>query len=303
MYLQAEEKKLFLLFFLIFASFFISPTLYLSLSYFLGGLLLVSILNGKRLIIVFSVVLSLVIFFMDKDMIFTFSFFYPYIFALAVWLIYRYLENLSKGDIFMLSTIIVSIFFVFFMVFLELKTGLVRRTVEEAFKEVDNVSAGLLKGVLDEKALLEYQEFSKMLIKKYYPFLAMLQFIIFGFINLYGVTKFFPQLPERLKESFSQINISFFGVWIINLGMLLLILFGENGLGLIGANVALFFLAFYFFQGVATTNLFFSKFGIPFFVAIFFYIFFLTNHIMWFLISFIGVLDVKFNLKKLLKEA
>lgn len=303
MFSQANDRKLFLVILIIFGAYLVSPTLYVSFNYLLGGILLGSIANGKKLFIVLALGLSFIILFMNEQMAFAFNLFYPYIFAGVVWLIYRYLENINKGDIFLLSTIIVSVFFVFYMVLLEKKIGLVTKTVEEAFLEVDSVSSSILKGVMDEKAIKDYQDFSKSLIKKYYPFLALLQFIIFGFVNLYIVTKLFPNIPERLAESFSSINISFFGVWIVNLGILLFIIFGENGLGLIGINLALYFLAFYFFQGIATTNVFFSKFGIPLFVALFFYFFFLANHIMWFLISFIGVLDVKFDIKKRLKEA
>ncbi|MCX7991609.1 MAG: YybS family protein [Proteobacteria bacterium] len=303
MFLPANDRKIIFLLFIIFGSFFVSPTLYVTLSYLLGGILLGSLVKGRRVFLVISLAFSGVILFMNDQMVFAFNLFYPYVFAGVVWLIYRYLENVNKGDIFMLSTIIVSIFFVFFMAFLEKKTGLISNTIAEAFSEVDNISGNILKGVMDEKAVKEYQEFSKSLIKKYYPFLALLQFIIFGFVNLYIVTKLFPDIPPRLAEPFSNINISFFGVWLVNLGILLFIIFGEKGLGLIGINLALYFLAFYFFQGIATTNLFFARFGIPLFVAFFFYFFFLANHIMWFLISFIGVLDVKFDIKKRLKEA
>ncbi len=303
MFSQVNDKKILFLIFVIFGAYFFASIAFVSLSYLLGGIILGSVVNGRKVFLFLSLGLTLLVLYMNEQMVLVFNLFYPYVYAGVVWLIYKKLENVSKGDIFLLSTIIVSIFFVFYMAILEIKMGLITKTVNEAFLEVDNISEKVLKSYMDEKALLDYQEFSKSLIKRFYPFLALLQFVIFGVINLYMVLKLFPNMPERLAEPFSSINISFFGVWIVNLGIILYILFGEVGLGLIGMNLALYFLSFYFFQGVATTNTFFSAFGIPVFVSLFFYFFFLTNHIMWFLISLIGVLDVKFNIKKRLKEA
>lgn len=261
------------------------------------------IVNGKKFLVTITLLMSILVLMMNERIAVSFNLIYPFLFAGSVLLIMKTFSNIEKGDIFLLSTIVVSLFFIVYMSILEVKMGLITKTVNEALLEVNDISTRVLKGVMDEKGLKDYQDFSKSLIKNYYPFLALLQFIVFGFVNLYLILKMFPDLPNNLSDPFSNISINFFGVWLINLGILLFILFHDVKIGIIGINLVLYFLAFYFFQGIATSNQFFAKFGIPLYVAVFFYIFFLANHIMWFLISLIGILDVQFDIKKRLKEA
>ncbi len=303
MFLPPKSRKGVFLLFFIFISYFISQTLFLTLSYLLGGLIVGFALNGRKDIVSLILLLCILVLMLNEQIAVTFNLFYPFIFSGSIILLLKTRENISKGNLFFISTLLVSLFFVVYMSILEIKMGLITKTIEETITFAKETSTSIFKGIMDEKGLKEYQEFSSNLIKHYHPFLALLQFIIFGFLNLYLVLKIFNNLPQNLAEPFSKISINFSGVWFINLGMLAYILSEDTMISLAGMNVALYFLAFYFFQGIATANQFFAKFGIPMYVAFFFYFFFLANHIMWFLISLIGILDVQFDIKKRLKEA
>ncbi len=273
------------------------------MSYLLGGLMLGFLFNGRKEIVSLILILCILVLMLNERIAVTFNLFYPFLFAGSILLLMKTRENISKGNLFFLSTILISAFFIVYMSILEIKMGLITKTIEETIEYATETSNSLFKGIMDEKGLKEYQEFSKNLIKHYHPFLALLQFVIFGFLNLYLVLKLFKNLPDNLTEPFSKISISFSGVWFINLGMLAYLLSDEAVISTAGMNLALYFLSFYFFQGIATSNQFFTRFGIPLYVAFFFYFFFLANHIMWFLISLIGILDVQFDIKKRLKEA
>lgn len=302
MYLAHDGKKAVYLVFFVFGSYLISSALFLNLVLLLGAAIFGFFLKGARFTagVIFLCFAALLL--LDARLGFSFSLIYPFVFSGVAVLVLQISKEIKKGDLIFFTTLAVAVLFVAYMLVMEAKFGLFTAAVNQAKEEVV-VIGDALKSFMPENDVKEYASFGAKLIDDYFIFLALIQYVFFCFINFYLLPRIFTGIPPNLGEEFSQLKMPFAGVWGVNAG-LAVYLFVEGKAAMWGINIALFFLLFYFLQGISLSALFFKRYGVPVYAMVFFYLFFLANQIMWLLISFAGIIDVWFNLKKyLLKEA
>jgi hypothetical protein len=301
MHLVHDKRKAVYLILLVVGSYFVSGALFFNLASLLGAVVLGSILKKERLLLSFVLLSFLALLLLNGQLGFSFNLIYPFAFAGVSVLILNIAKDIKKGELIFYVTIGVVALFIGYMALMEMNFGLLTKTVQLAKEEVGTVG-NTLKGIMPENEVKEYTSFSNKLIDDYFIFIALIQYVLFTVANVYLMPKIFTDLPVNLLEEFSQLKIPFIGIWGINAGLAIYI-FATGKAATWGINVSLFFLSFYFFQGISLSALFFKRFSIPLYVSILFYIFFLANQIMWLLISLAGVADSQFNLKKYLKEA
>lgn len=294
-----NQKKVALFVFIILCSVFFSIQLFAGLSSLLGAVLLGLIVTKRWLNFVFVLLLYLAV--ITYARLLGAAAFYPIVFVLVTYLFFVMFDKIGKGTLFLLVTLILSLLFIVVMVFLEVKTGFVSETIKGAKKEIMDM-ANVLKDIMTEKELSEFTNFALQLLEKYYIFFALLQIVLFTALNFLLLPYLFDGLTETLAQPFYRLSIPYYGVWGINIG-LILYLFQKGTVAVYGINIVLFFLAIYFFQGLSLSAAFFRKYGVPFYVATIFFAMFLINQFMWLFVSIAGIVDAQFNIKKYLKEA
>ncbi len=282
----------------IFGSFILSSHLFAGLSYFLGAVLLGFLVNKNWL--QFSLIFAaymVVIFFGSVTEI---SVLYPAIFLIIAYFFLKVFKEIDKGTLFFWVTVTMAVLFASFMFYLEAKTAFMTHILNAAKEEIKDMSM-LLKDMMTDKEKKEFITFAVGLLEKYHIFFALLQLVVFTMLNFLIMPHIFGNLPDSLSQEFSKIKIPYYGVWGINMG-LILYLFQTGKLAVYGINMVLFFLSIYFFQGLSFSSAFFKRFGVPFYVAMVFFLLFLVNQAMWLVMSIIGIIDSQFNIRKFLKE-
>jgi len=294
-----NQRKVAFFIFLVFVSIFISIQLFAGLSSMLGAVLLGFLINKKW--VEFVVVLAAYIGAVNFADLLGVNAFYPLVFLIVTYLIFSLFKTIDKGTLFFWVTLILSALFLLAMWYMEIKTGYVTQTLNGAKAEIISMSQSL-KDVMTQKEMTEYLNYAQRLLERYYIFFALLQVLLFTFLNLLLMPYLFEGLPETFAQSFYKLKIPYYGIWGINIG-LIFYMFLKGSLSNYGINAVLFFLAIYFFQGLSLSSAFFKKFSVPFYISAVFITLFLINQAMWLLISIAGIVDSQFNIKKFLKEA
>ncbi len=300
MFFRDKLKKTWFAVLFVVVLYFVSEYVFISLFPLLGSVFLGLMLRKNYEYAGFFMLVALIPVFIDRELALSFSIYYPLLFVI-LGLIFRDRMVYNKGTIFLYTSIIISGLFFIYLMFMEKKIGLYTQ-IKTAFNmEMKSVSEQLSNFTSSED-VQDYFSTIRHVINNYSPFLIAFQFVLYNILNLYIMSSLFKDLLPPFSERFGQMQVPFWGVWGINIG-LIMVLFFDNFLSKIGANTILFFLSLYFFQGLSLSTLFFKINKIPAFLMFLFLLLLLMNHVIWFLISIIGILDTYFNFKKHFKEA
>jgi len=300
MFFQYKLQKAWVFVLIVVGLYFISEEAFVAIYPLLGFLFLGFMLNKDYKYAGFFMLLSLIPVFVDNELALSFTIYYPFLFVVLSLVIREYGFS-NKGSLFLLLSILVNVLFLGYLIVMENHIGLFTQIIKSFKDEITHLSSSLKSEGRNEE-LKSYYYIIKNIITNYAPFLITFQFILYNLLNLYLLSMFFEQLQPPFCERFSSMHVPIWGIWGINVG-LILYLFFENPLSNYGINMVLFFLAIYFFQGLSLSTLFFKINKIPTFIAIFFVFVLLLNQVIWLFVSIIGILDTYFNFKKHFKEA
>ncbi len=300
MFFQYKLQKAWFFVLIVVGLYFISEEAFVTIYPLLGFLFLGFMLNKDNKYAGFFMLLSLIPVFVDNELALSFSVYYPFLFVVLSLLLRDYGFS-NKGSLFLWLSVLITLFFLGYLIVMERHIGLYTQIIKGFKNEITQLSSSL-KSESHNEELESYYNIIKNIIANYAPFLITFQFILYNLLNLYLLSMFFNQLQPPFSEKFGSMHVPIWGIWGINVG-LVLYLFFENTLSNYGMNMVLFFLAIYFFQGLSLSTLFFKINKIPTFIAIFFIFVLLLNQVIWLFVSIIGILDTYFNFKKHFKEA
>lgn len=300
MFFRDNLKKAWVFVLLVLALSFVSESVFITLFPLLGAIFLGFMLRKDYEFAGFFMLVSLIPVFVDNELALSFSILYPFLFViLGIVLRDRMVNN--KGSMLLVMSIITAILFLIYLIFMEKKIGLYTQ-MKTAFNLELRSFSEQFKNVADSEDVKDYFGTIRHIIDNYSPFIITFQFVLYNIINLYLVSLFFKDLQPPFCERFGSMQVPFWGVWGINLGLIMVLFFDEPFTKL-GVNIALFFLSIYFFQGLSLSTLFFKINKIPTFLIFLFLLLLLMNQVIWLLVSIIGILDTYFNFKKHFKEA
>lgn len=283
----------------IFASFLLSPQLFVGLSFLLGAVLVGLLVEGKWFS--FVALTAGYVMLLNVEGVFSGSVIYPILFSLLVFLLWKGTSSQEKGTIFFWVTVIMAILAAFALFLLEKKGGFLTLLIEETKEEIGQMTLSL-RGLFTEKELKELSSYAVQLLERYHIFFALLQIVFFNSINFILLPYLFDNLPETFSQPFYRLQIPYYGIWGINIA-LFFYLFKTGRMALYALNVVLFFMTIYFVQGLSLSLAFFKRYNFPPLFSTALLMIFLMNQAMWFLLSVAGILDAQFNIKKFLKEA
>lgn len=300
MFFRDNLKKTWFSVLFVIGFYFVSEYFFVTLFPLLGSVFLGLMLRKDYEYAGFFMLVALIPVIIDRELALSFSVYYPFLFVI-LGLIFRDKMIDNKGVIFLYTSIIIAGVFFIYLFFMEKEIGLYTQ-IKSAFNiELKSVSEQI-KNVSNSDDVQDYFGTIKNVINNYSLFLIAFQFVLYNVLNLYLVSLFFKDLLPPFSEKFGHMQVPFWGVWGINLG-LIMVLFLDDYFSKIGVNIILFFLSIYFFQGLSVSTLFFKINKIPAFLIFLFLLLLLMNQVIWFLISVIGILDTYFNFKKHFKEA
>lgn len=294
-----DHKRVATFVLVIFVLYFFSEQFFATFSSLLGAVMLGFLLEKKWLPLIFLIVAYLTTVFMGNVQ--GVVVFFPLCFLLISYLLYGIFKEQEKGTFFFWTTVMLSIFFVGIMVYFEKTEGAVSQILVEAKEEIKGMST-MLKNVMTDKEFNEYMVSTQTILDKFYIFFGLLQVVFLTFLNFAILPYLFQDLPDCFAQPFYRFKIPYYGIWGINIGLIVYI-FKNGDVSIYGLNAVLFFLSLYFLQGLSLSAAIFKRFSVPFYVSLIIFVFFLLNQMMWLLISIVGIIDSQFNIKKFLKEA
>lgn len=300
MFFRDNLKKTWFFVLSVLAIYFVSESAFITLFPLLGSVYLGLMLRRDYDYAGFFMLVSLIPVFVDNELSLSFSIFYPFLFVILTLMLRDKMVN-NKGNIFLILSMTIAGLFYIYLLFMEKKIGLYTQ-MKTAFNIELKAINEQLKNVTNAEDVKDYFGTIKHIIDNYTPFIITFQFVLYNIINLYLVSILFKDLHPPFCERFGSMQVPFWGVWGINVG-LIMVLFLEETFSKIGLNIVLFFLSIYFFQGLSLSTLFFKINKIPTFLVFLFLLLLLMNQVIWLLVSIIGILDTYFNFKKHFKEA
>jgi len=300
MFFLYKLRKAWVFVLIVLGLYFVSEETFVTFYPLLGFLFLGFMLRKDYKYAGFLMLLSLIPVFVDNELALSFSIYYPFLFV-AISLFIKEYGFSNKGSLFLWLSILITLIFLAYLIFMDNHIGLYSQIIKGFKNDIIQLSSSLRSEGKNEE-LQSYYNIVKNIITNYAPFLITFQFILYNILNLYLLSMFFENLQPPFCERFGSMHVPIWGIWGINVG-LVLYLFFEYPLSNYGMNMVLFFLAIYFFQGLSLSTLFFKINKIPTFIAIFFVFVLLLNQVIWLFVSIIGILDTYFNFKKHFKEA
>ena len=160
---------------------------------------------------------------------------------------------------------------------------------------------GIVGGQLD--SLLEFWQKAMEMMLRLLPgivFTFAAAFVLFVYMGATSFARHFGAvIPNMTPTYFWRIS----ELWLIPLGLsMLLVLIGGESLRIAGENLLVFFIHFYAFFGICLIDFYLSRLNIPTVARIIIYFVILIPGITIFLLALFGIIDSRFDFRKLAFE-
>lgn len=125
--------------------------------------------------------------------------------------------------------------------------------------------------------------------------------ILFAYLGATSVAKYFGAvIPGMMPTHFWRVN----ELWLIPFGIsMLFVLLGGEGIKVIGENLLVFFVHFYAFLGLCVIDFYLNQLNVPFPLRMIIYLIILLPVITIPLLALLGLIDSRFDFRKLAFES